>query len=143
MLILQLGDKADSLLVFSETTRVQVQIFHSIPHFSGIGVRHQQEISCFFFIVFLGTLFPSHKKIKYSRHTHNYHDKKKKIHINIKLGPGINVKAAKSYYYLVLEKIVNDEIPRGVKRLLDATTRISIQAEEAADYLKVLIAKHS
>jgi len=46
-------------------------------------------------------------------------------------------------YFVVLEKIVNDEIPRGAKRILDATTRISIQAEEAVDYLKVLIAKHS
>jgi len=46
-------------------------------------------------------------------------------------------------YYIVWKKIVNDEIPRGVKRLLDDTTRNSIQAEEAVDYLKVLIAKHS
>ncbi len=46
-------------------------------------------------------------------------------------------------YFVVLEKIVKDEVPRGTKRLLDATTRISILAEEAVDYLKVLITKHS
>ncbi len=46
-------------------------------------------------------------------------------------------------YFVILEKIVKDEVPRGTKRLLDATTRISILAEEAVDYLKVLITKHS
>lgn len=46
-------------------------------------------------------------------------------------------------YYIVLKRAVNDELPRGTQRLLDATTRISIQAEDAADYLKVLMAKHS
>ncbi len=49
----------------------------------------------------------------------------------------------RDHYFVVLENIVNDKIPRGTKRLLDATTHISIQAEEAVDYLKVLIAKHS
>ncbi|MHA1221602.1 MAG: DUF47 family protein [Candidatus Heimdallarchaeota archaeon] len=48
-------------------------------------------------------------------------------------------------YYQILGKVLNDEYPRGTRRLLNATTRISIQiqAEEAIDYLKVLIAKHS
>ena len=46
-------------------------------------------------------------------------------------------------YYKILGKVLNDEYPRGTRRLLNATTRISIQAEEAIDYLKVLIAKHS
>ncbi len=46
-------------------------------------------------------------------------------------------------FYIVSEKIVNDEIPRGTARILNATTRISIEAEEGVDYLKVLIAKHS
>ncbi|MHA2218411.1 MAG: hypothetical protein ACXACY_20955 [Candidatus Hodarchaeales archaeon] len=46
-------------------------------------------------------------------------------------------------YYQILEKVLNDEYQRGTRRLLNATTRISIQAEEAIDYLKVLIAKHS
>ncbi len=46
-------------------------------------------------------------------------------------------------FYIVLEKVVNDEVPRGTNRVLNATTRISIEAEEGTDYLKVLIAKHS
>ena len=46
-------------------------------------------------------------------------------------------------YYQILGKVLNDEYQRGTRRLLNATTRISIQAEEAIDYLKVLIAKHS
>lgn len=46
-------------------------------------------------------------------------------------------------YYLIQEKLVNDELPRGTERVLNVTTRISITAEEATDYLKVLIAKHS
>ena len=46
-------------------------------------------------------------------------------------------------YYIISEKIVNDELPRGTSRILDATTRISIEAEQGTDYLKVLIAKHS
>lgn len=46
-------------------------------------------------------------------------------------------------FYIVLEKVVNDEVPRGTRRVLNATTRISIEAEEGTDYLKVLIAKHS
>ena len=46
-------------------------------------------------------------------------------------------------YFIVLKRAVNDKLPRGTQRLLDATTRISILAEDASDYLKVLIAKHS
>jgi predicted phosphate transport protein (TIGR00153 family) len=46
-------------------------------------------------------------------------------------------------YYVILGKVLNDEYQRGTRRLLNATTRISIRAEEAIDYLKVLIAKHS
>jgi predicted phosphate transport protein (TIGR00153 family) len=46
-------------------------------------------------------------------------------------------------YYEILGKVLNDEYQRGTRRLLNATTRISIQAEEAIDYLKVLIARHS
>lgn len=46
-------------------------------------------------------------------------------------------------FYIVSEKIVNDELPRGTSRVLNATTRISIEAEQGTDYLKVLIAKHS
>ncbi len=46
-------------------------------------------------------------------------------------------------FYIVSEKIVNDELPRGTSRILNATTRISIEAEQGTDYLKVLIAKHS
>lgn len=46
-------------------------------------------------------------------------------------------------YYKLLEKVVCDEVPRGTSRILNATTRISIEAEHGADYLKVLIAKHS
>jgi uncharacterized protein Yka (UPF0111/DUF47 family) len=46
-------------------------------------------------------------------------------------------------YYRALEKVLNDEFPRGTRRLLNDTTRISIRAEEGIDYLKVLIAKHS
>jgi predicted phosphate transport protein (TIGR00153 family) len=46
-------------------------------------------------------------------------------------------------YYQTLGKVLNDEYQRGTRRLLNATVRISIQAEEAIDYLKVLIAKHS
>ena len=46
-------------------------------------------------------------------------------------------------YYKALEKVINDEFPRGTRRLLNDTTRISIRAEEGIDYLKVLIAKHS
>jgi uncharacterized protein Yka (UPF0111/DUF47 family) len=46
-------------------------------------------------------------------------------------------------FYIVLEKVVNDEVPRGTRRVLNATTRISIEAEEGTDYLKVLIARHS
>ena len=46
-------------------------------------------------------------------------------------------------YFAILKRVVNDELPRGTQRLLDATTRISILAEDASDYLKVLIAKHS
>jgi predicted phosphate transport protein (TIGR00153 family) len=46
-------------------------------------------------------------------------------------------------YYIILGKVLNDEYQRGTARLLNATTRISIQAEESIDYLKVLIAKHS
>ncbi|MHA1977878.1 MAG: DUF47 family protein [Candidatus Hodarchaeales archaeon] len=46
-------------------------------------------------------------------------------------------------YYKALEQVLNDEFPRGTRRLLNDTTRISIRAEEGIDYLKVLIAKHS
>jgi len=46
-------------------------------------------------------------------------------------------------YYIILEKVVCDELPRGTTRILNATTRISIEAEQGTDYLKVLIAKHS
>ncbi len=46
-------------------------------------------------------------------------------------------------YYVILGKVLNDEYQRGTRRLLNATTRISIKAEESIDYLKVLIAKHS
>lgn len=46
-------------------------------------------------------------------------------------------------FYIISEKIVNDELPRGTSRILNATTRISIEAEQGTDYLKVLIAKHS
>ncbi|MFX1283601.1 MAG: DUF47 family protein [Promethearchaeota archaeon] len=46
-------------------------------------------------------------------------------------------------FYTISEKIVNDELPRGTSRILNATTRISIEAEQGTDYLKVLIAKHS
>lgn len=46
-------------------------------------------------------------------------------------------------FYKVSEMIVKDEVPRGTARVLNATTRISIEAEEGMDYLKVLIAKHS
>jgi uncharacterized protein Yka (UPF0111/DUF47 family) len=46
-------------------------------------------------------------------------------------------------FYVVSEKIVNDELPRGTSRILNATTRISIEAEKGTDYLKVLIARHS
>lgn len=46
-------------------------------------------------------------------------------------------------YYSVLEQAVNDKLPRGTARLLNASTRITIEAEEGMDYLKVLIAKHS
>jgi predicted phosphate transport protein (TIGR00153 family) len=46
-------------------------------------------------------------------------------------------------YYTVLEKAVNDQLPRGTTRLLNASTRIVIEAEEGIDFLKVLIAKHS
>jgi uncharacterized protein Yka (UPF0111/DUF47 family) len=46
-------------------------------------------------------------------------------------------------HFEILGKVLNDEYPRGTERLLNATTRISIHAEEAIDYLKVLIAKHS
>jgi uncharacterized protein Yka (UPF0111/DUF47 family) len=46
-------------------------------------------------------------------------------------------------FYIVSEKVFNDEVPRGTSRVLDATTRISIEAEQGTDYLKVLIAKHS
>ena len=46
-------------------------------------------------------------------------------------------------YFNVLGKILNDEYPRGTKRVLDATVRISIYAEDTIDYLKVVIAKHS
>lgn len=46
-------------------------------------------------------------------------------------------------YYIILGKVLNDQYQRGTRRLLNATTRISIRAEEAIDYLKVLIAKHS
>ncbi|MFX0049982.1 MAG: DUF47 family protein [Candidatus Hodarchaeota archaeon] len=46
-------------------------------------------------------------------------------------------------FYIVSEKIVNDELPRGTSRILNVTTRISIEAEQGTDYLKVLIAKHS
>ena len=46
-------------------------------------------------------------------------------------------------FYILSEKIVNDELPRGTSRILNATTRISIEAEQGTDYLKVLIAKHS
>ena len=46
-------------------------------------------------------------------------------------------------FYIVSEMIVNDEVPRGTGRVLNATTRISIEAEVGVDYLKVLIAKHS
>ncbi|MFW9777468.1 MAG: DUF47 family protein [Candidatus Heimdallarchaeota archaeon] len=46
-------------------------------------------------------------------------------------------------YYIVLENAVNDRLPRGTARLLNASTRITIEAEEGTDYLKVLIVKHS
>ncbi|MFW9903867.1 MAG: DUF47 family protein [Candidatus Thorarchaeota archaeon] len=46
-------------------------------------------------------------------------------------------------FYIISEKIVSDELPRGTSRILNATTRISIEAEQGTDYLKVLIAKHS
>jgi len=46
-------------------------------------------------------------------------------------------------YYIIQEQVLNDKYERGTERLLNATTRISIRAEEAIDYLKVLIAKHS
>jgi uncharacterized protein Yka (UPF0111/DUF47 family) len=46
-------------------------------------------------------------------------------------------------FYTISEKIVNDELPRGTSRILNVTTRISIEAEQGTDYLKVLIAKHS
>ncbi len=46
-------------------------------------------------------------------------------------------------YYIIQGKLVNDELPRGTERVLNVTTRISITAEEATDYIKVLIAKHS
>ena len=50
---------------------------------------------------------------------------------------------ARDLYYKILGKVLNDEYQRGTRRLLNATVRISIQAEEAIDYLKILIAKHS
>ncbi|MHA1214204.1 MAG: DUF47 family protein [Candidatus Hodarchaeales archaeon] len=46
-------------------------------------------------------------------------------------------------YYIIRGQVLNDKYPRGTNRLLNDTTRISIKAEEAIDYLKVLIAKHS
>ncbi|MFX0066173.1 MAG: DUF47 family protein [Candidatus Hermodarchaeota archaeon] len=46
-------------------------------------------------------------------------------------------------YFEILGQIMNEKVPKDMKWLLDATVQISFQAEEASDYLMVLIAKHS